>query len=62
MRPEWITAAAGLIGVVNLLVSLRVYKGVADMRQEVLDRVATDYKRQDVCTVEMDALRASCGR
>jgi len=69
MKPELFTAlvaAGGAIAtILNVWVTLKLRIEVKDMRQEVLDRVDTkllEYKRSDVCEVEMKALTLSCGR
>lgn len=60
MKPELVTAIVAAVGALcalgNVLLTLRIRSELSDVRQQVLDRVANEYKRQDVCEVEMRAL------
>ena len=64
MKPEWITAAVAITGAIGailnlvvLVVSLRIRTDVAEMRQEVLDRVDEKYMPRELCAAEMAPLR-----
>ena len=58
----WVSVAVavvfGALQVANLVLVLRIRNEVLAMRQDVLDRVADEYQRQDVCAAQMHGLIA----
>jgi hypothetical protein len=54
-----IVAAVAVVGqLVNVFLNLKLRAAIAESEMRVLDQVAREYKRQDVCAVEMKLLKA----